>query len=189
MADNKAAPHLSHHTGSCHCGFIRFEVDVDLSQGACRCNCTICTKLALLGVEAKPDNLKLLAPASEAELGAYQWGPKRFKYLFCKKCGAHCYSRYNIPEINSGDMVGVNVNCLDDVDPMTLKVSYVDGRHDNWMAGPSDKPWPIFTDANEKKQEEKKKSPSKSSPHKEQKTTKRAASPSPKRRKVSPHKA
>lgn len=181
MSENKAAPSLSRHTGSCHCGALKFQVDVDLSQGAIRCNCTICTKLALLVAHTKPENLKLITPASEADLGLYQFARKYSKYFFCKKCGAHCYSRYNIPEINSGDMVRVNVNCLDDVDPMTLKVGYLDARHDNWMAPARDKPWPIFAET-DKKQEEKEKSVK--SPKKQSRSPAKKATPSPKRRKV-----
>jgi hypothetical protein len=41
-----------------------------------------------------------------------------------------------------GDYVAVNYNCLEDIDPDAIKVSYWDGRHDNWEGGPRDKPWP-----------------------------------------------
>jgi hypothetical protein len=32
---------VSHHSGSCHCGKVQFEVDVDLDQ-LMTCNCSIC---------------------------------------------------------------------------------------------------------------------------------------------------
>jgi hypothetical protein len=42
-----------------------------------------------------------------------------------------------------GEYVSVNVLCLDEVDPATLKTIYWDGRHNNWAAGPRETPWAI----------------------------------------------
>ena len=48
------------HTGSCHCGAVRFEVEIDTGAGT-QCNCSICTKLSWLGDIAKPEALVLVS--------------------------------------------------------------------------------------------------------------------------------
>ena len=127
------------HSGSCHCQKVRFEIAVDATHGS-RCNCSICTKTAILGAIAKPEDLVVLA--GESELGTYAWGAKIATRYFCKSCGVHCFGRGHLAELG-GDYVSVNVNTLDDVDPNDVKVVHWDGRHDNWHAGPRDAPWPI----------------------------------------------
>lgn len=129
------------HRGSCHCGAVRYEVDLDLGGKATRCNCTICTKTAVTGASTRPPSFRLLTP--ESELATYAMSPVATRY-FCPRCGIHCFGRGDIPELG-GAFVSVNVNTLDDVDVGQLEIGYWDGRHDNWHAGLRDRPWPIAT--------------------------------------------
>ncbi len=128
------------HSGSCHCGAVRFEADIDVSKGAGRCNCSICTKIGATAHLIKPEAFTLLT--GEENLGVYEWGAKISRRFFCKNCGIHCFSRGHLAEVG-GDYVSVNLNCLDDLDPNQLAVTYWDGRHNNWEAGPRTTPWPI----------------------------------------------
>jgi hypothetical protein len=132
------------HLGSCHCGAVRFAVVADADEGAARCNCNVCTKIAATGRLVKPDAFTLLV--GEESLGVYEWGAKISKRFFCKHCGIHCFGRGHLEEVG-GDYVSVNFNCLDDLDPNQLKVVYWDGRHNNWEAGPRPTPWPIRVNA------------------------------------------
>lgn len=132
---------LVRHTGSCHCGAVRFEVALDPNFQASRCNCSICTKTAVTGTIVKPHAFRLLA--GEAELGRYDWRTEKTRRFFCKHCGVHCYGAGHLEELG-GDFVSVNVNCIDDIDVDALQMVYWDGRHDNWMAGPRPSPWPRF---------------------------------------------
>jgi hypothetical protein len=134
------APALATHEGSCHCGAVRFQVRADLSQGASRCNCSLCLRIAQLGLIVKPAGFKLLA--GEESLSFYEWGMKVARRYFCRHCGIHCFGRGTLPELG-GDFVSVNLNCLEQIDPAELKVGYWDGRHNNWEAGMRDRPWPI----------------------------------------------
>jgi hypothetical protein len=137
-SDAKAGPQRLQ--GGCHCGAVRFEAELDLSQGGSRCNCTVCTKTATLGAIVKPHQLSLLK--GEDDLGAYAWGAKISTRYFCRHCGVHCFGRGHLAEVG-GDYASVNLNCLDDVDPWIIKTIYWDGRHNNWYEGPRPTPWPV----------------------------------------------
>jgi hypothetical protein len=129
--------------GSCHCGAVRYEVDIDLAKGGSRCNCTACTKIGQFGAMVKPPAFRLLV--DESAVAVYEWGARISRRHFCPRCGVHLFSRGHL-EVLGGDFVSVNLATLDDIDPAALPVVYWDGRHDNWQAGPRPTPWPIRVD-------------------------------------------
>ena len=138
MADQHTGK--SKHHGSCHCGAVRFEVDIDINTPASRCNCTICTKLNVTASIVKPNEFTLLT--SEDALSQYVWGGQISVRYFCKHCGTLCFARGHL-DVLGGDYVSVSMSTLDDIEVSELNVIYWDGRHNNWMAGPRPAPWPI----------------------------------------------
>lgn len=114
--------------GSCHCGAIRFEADIDLSKGTIRCNCRICTKTAWWGFLARPESFRLLSGRENLlVLNANPYVDR----VVCKTCGIRPFGHGNLPELG-GEYYSINVRCLDDVDLSGVPIRYLDGRNDTW---------------------------------------------------------
>lgn len=46
---------LKTYRGSCHCGAVSFEAELDLSQSSYRCNSSICRRTRFWPAIARPD--------------------------------------------------------------------------------------------------------------------------------------
>lgn len=111
------------HTGGCHCGAVRYEVDADLDQ-ALSCNCSICSKKASLLGFVPEDRFRLLS--GEDRLTDYQFNHKVIHHLFCSTCGIGSFSRGVMPD--GTPMVAINLRCVDGIDLGALQVTQFDGR-------------------------------------------------------------
>ena len=123
--------------GSCHCGSISYEADIDLAEGTAKCNCTFCTKARAWKVFVKPNSFRLLSGANEA-IGYHKHPQAPLKY-FCKACGVRTHE-LGSADYMGGDFVGVFIATLDNVKPEELaaaQVRYADGRNNNWGNPPS----------------------------------------------------
>jgi hypothetical protein len=125
------------YSGGCHCGTVRYEAEVDLSEGTVKCNCSICRKSRAWLAAIEPRAFRLMSGAEA--LTEYQFGGKRIHHLFCKHCGVKSFGRVKTPDGN--EFVAICISCLDDVsdaDLAALPVVYVDGLQDNFMSAPAE---------------------------------------------------
>ena len=122
--------------GSCHCGAVKFEADIDLTQNTYRCNCSICRRTRFWAAVVKPENFRLLA--GEEALTQYLFNTRKNHHYFCEHCGVRAFGEGNDTPI--GKMYGVNVMCLEgvsDAELAAIPIVYVDGRDDNWQNPPT----------------------------------------------------
>jgi hypothetical protein len=123
--------------GSCHCGTVRFDADIDLAAGTFKCNCSICFKTRAWMAFIPADAFRLLP--GEQDVREYQFARKSIHHMFCAQCGVRPFAHGSDDKGNR--FYAVRVNCLDGVDPQELidaPVSYLNMLHDDFKSPPSE---------------------------------------------------
>ena len=129
---------LKTHSGSCHCGAIAYEADIDLSQGTGKCNCTFCLKARSWKAFVQPAAFRLTRGAEAAV--AYRRHAEASEKFHCRICGVRTHELGDA-DYMGGPFVGVFVATLDAVTPeefANTPVRYSDGLHDNWQNPPAE---------------------------------------------------
>jgi hypothetical protein len=112
------------HTGGCHCGRVRFEVDAPAIIEATECNCSICRKSGFLHLLVSLHEFRLLQ--GEDALLTYTFNTGVAKHRFCKHCGV---KSFYVPRSHP-DGISVNVRCLDKETVDAVNITAFDGQ--NW---------------------------------------------------------
>ena len=131
------------YTGSCHCGAVRFECELDLSAGTRRCNCSYCLKTRMWKAFALGDAFRLLQGQdmlSDYQADPSEWPPGHVHHYFCRHCGVRGFSKgYLELEPFNGWFHAINVATLDgmtDEQMAAIPVQYEDGRGGDWEHPP-----------------------------------------------------
>ncbi|NIW23458.1 MAG: GFA family protein [Gammaproteobacteria bacterium] len=113
------------HTGGCHCGRVRFEVDAPAELCVTSCNCSVCTRTGFLHLVVPADRFRLLA--GDEFLKSYRFNTGTANHLFCSVCGI---KSFYVPRSHP-DGISVNARCVDRDTVVSLIVEQeFDGQ--NW---------------------------------------------------------
>jgi hypothetical protein len=107
--------------GGCHCGAVRFHVDVD-DHVAIVCNCSMCAKMGYLHVIVPPERFAITR--GQDALTVYTFNTHVAKHMFCRTCGVHPFYR---PRSHPNDW-DVNALCLDGGAAAKFRVDRFDGQ-------------------------------------------------------------
>jgi len=106
----------------CHCGNVQLEVETDL-ENIKQCNCSICKrKNAKMNLIPK-DSIKIIK--GKDNLSTYKFNTMKAQHFFCKTCGI--YTHHNRRTDPNG--VGINIGCIDEIDPFEYKAGFVDMKN------------------------------------------------------------
>jgi hypothetical protein len=123
---------LQTYTGSCHCGAIRYQADLDLSEGSNRCNCSYCAKVRAWFAFAKgAERFRLVEGSGVSE---YRWTAPGFSephltFTFCRTCGVRTFARGQLESLG-GTFHAISVPTLDltPAQRAAVPVRYLNGR-------------------------------------------------------------
>jgi len=104
------------HKATCHCGAV--ELELDFPHGISephRCDCSICRRKGAVVTSVPLSGLRVVR--GDEVLKLYQFDSKEAKHYFCGNCGIYTHHQRR----SHPDQFGVNVGCLEGVNPFLIK--------------------------------------------------------------------
>jgi len=109
-------------SGSCHCGAVRFTVELPQELRGARCNCSICSMKGVVMIAAPGEAFEITQ--GQALLTEYGFNTMAARHNFCSRCGIHVFHKRRADP----SQVGVNAACLDGLSPYDFtEIPVMDG--------------------------------------------------------------
>ena len=115
---------MKKYDGSCHCGKVKFEVEIDLKE-ALSCNCSICFRKGTLLSFVSENKFNLISGAES--LTDYQFGKKSIHHTFCSNCGVTAFASGKMPD--GTRIKAINIRCLAEISLEQIKINNFDGKN------------------------------------------------------------
>ncbi|KAF6231301.1 hypothetical protein HO173_010444 [Letharia columbiana] len=121
---NSESPANVWYEANCHCGAIKYKVNVPSleTQKVTNCNCSICCKNGYLNVY--PKRTDVVFHKGEDHMKGYLFGEERCMHKFCPTCGS---SLFVDPHMDDPELIVVNVRMFKDIDVDKLELWKYDG--------------------------------------------------------------
>jgi hypothetical protein len=101
------------YSGSCHCGKVRFEADVDDNAAQRRCHCWICVRQRVWETRVRPEDFRLLAGAADLDdIPSGAAHDHQGHHLMCRHCGTASFGR-GFVDATGTEYVSVAAGCFD----------------------------------------------------------------------------
>ena len=113
------------HNASCHCGAVKFQLNLDGKlDDPRRCNCSMCSKKGAVVASVLLKDLEIIA--GEDKLTLYQFNTKTAKHYFCSIYGIYTHHKRR----SQPHQFAFNIACLEDIDVFEIKnVGFIDGKN------------------------------------------------------------
>ena len=103
------------HNGSCHCGSVKFELDLpDGLVQLRRCDCSMCRRRGAIVASVPLTGISILT--GKGNLKLYQFNTNTAKHYFCGECGIYTHHQRR----SNPTQYGFNVACLEGINPLKL---------------------------------------------------------------------
>ncbi len=123
MKDDDDATLLTH-TGGCHCGAVRWEIEAPAVLKTHTCNCSICNLTHYQHLIVPKHQFRVVK--GDNHLNLYTFGSGIAQHYFCKTCGV---KSFYIPRSNPNG-VSVHARCIDPATVQAVEDEPFDGQ--NW---------------------------------------------------------
>ncbi|SFD49341.1 GFA family protein [Pseudoalteromonas denitrificans] len=107
--------------GQCHCGLVKFKVNLDLSRIG-KCNCSLCKRRN--ANMAYVDETQFQLQTGAQALSKYQFNTQTAEHFFCNTCGIYTHHKPRTQK----QTIAVNTACIDTLQLNKLVIKDIDGK-------------------------------------------------------------